>query len=160
MDEYTIYCTPEQTRKALQLGAPIMTVKSIRTKNTILSDDVIECDEDTFTYVVHPTVEQMIGWLRSKGFRFKIDELSDTIVAYKVTFGYWYRNGQSSNPKEATLDVIDIALEYLSKKKVITEHPTSEIVHNILRDILHFEQHHEKSEGITQYIRNKYEKHI
>lgn len=46
------------------------------------------------------------------------------------------------------------------KKKSPINYTTSEIVHNILRDILHFEQHNEKSEGITQYIRNKYEKYI
>lgn len=42
----------------------------------------------------------------------------------------------------------------------MNEYITSEIIHNILRDILHFEQHYEKSEGITQYIRNKYEKYL
>lgn len=117
MNRYTIYCTPEQTRKALELGAPITTIKSIRTKDTILSDDVIDYDEDTFTYVVSPTAEEMIGWLRGQGFRFKIEELSDTITAYRTTFGYWYRCGQSSNPKGATLAIIDNALDYLRKIK-------------------------------------------
>lgn len=37
---------------------------------------------------------------------------------------------------------------------------TGDVVHNMLRDILHYEQHHEKSEGITQFIKNKYEKYI
>lgn len=67
-------------------------------------------------------------------------------------------------------DVLDemktIIYSHLTKSTQINEeepsinYTTSEIVHNILRDILHFEQHHEKSEGITQYIRNKYEKYI
>lgn len=102
MNIYTIYCTEAQTKKALELGAPII-------KRYNRFDDFTECILD------NPTAEQMIEWLRSKGFRFKIDELSDTITAYRVTFGYWYKVGQSSNPKGATFAVIDAALDYLNR---------------------------------------------
>lgn len=102
MNKYTIPCTSEQTKKALKLGAPII-------KRYNRFDDFTECILD------HPTTKQMIGWLRSKGFRFKIDELSNTITAYRVTFGYWYKVGQSSNPKGAIFAVIDAALEYLNR---------------------------------------------
>lgn len=45
-------------------------------------------------------------------------------------------------------------MEY-DKSKLVS----NTIISNMIRDILHFEQHHEKSEGITQYIRNKYERY-
>lgn len=104
MKEFTIRCTLEQTKRALALGAPIE----------------IECFSTTTEdhwYEVVPTTEQMIGWLRSQGFRFKIEELSDTVVAYRATFGYWYKCGQRNNPKGATHAVIDAALKYLENMK-------------------------------------------
>lgn len=78
MDRYKIPCTAEQTKKALELGAPIRTIKSIRTKGTILSDDVIEYDENTFTYVTTPTAEQMIGFILEAGRGYSTD-LSELI---------------------------------------------------------------------------------
>lgn len=117
MEEYEIRCTQEQTRKALELGVPIEYIDA----NTIFGKPkpkhsfYVEVPYKYYRYYLLPTAQQMIGFLRSKGFRFKIDELSDTIVAYRVTFGCWFENGQSSNPKGATLAVIDAALEYLSK---------------------------------------------
>lgn len=108
MDKYTIYCTTEQTKKALELGAPIQ----FASINDIRLGRYIEVEGNNEAYEI-PTAEQMIGWLRSKGFRFKIDEWSDTIVAFGVTFHCWYIYGQSSNPKGATLAAIDAALDYL-----------------------------------------------
>lgn len=114
MDRYTINCTPEQTKKALELGAPI-------DHSGVPFEDLESLGYSEYyksiIYGIIPTAEEMIGWLRSKGFRFKIDELSDITPAYRVKFGYWYRNGQSSNPKEATLAAIDAALEYLINNK-------------------------------------------
>ena len=109
MDNFTLHCTEEQTKKALELGAPIeyANIVDIRAKRFVNSD--------TGVYKI-PTAEEMIGWLRSKGFRFSIEELSATIVAYRASYGYWYKCGQSSNPKGATFNVIDAALEYLSLK--------------------------------------------
>lgn len=110
MNEYTTYCNPRQTEEAMRLGAPIERTEilgDIINKKYILENNVA---------TIVPTAEQMIGWLRSKGFRFKIEELSDTIVAYRATFGCWYKCGQSSNPKGATLAVIDAALDFLKRK--------------------------------------------
>lgn len=118
MNNYTIYCTNEQTKKAFELGAPIRTVKSIRTKDTILSDDVIEYDENTFTYVVSPTAEQMIGWLEEKLQEIYVSHISDgwyyslIITTYEVIP---FSIGQKTfkTRKDATLAAIDAALNYL-----------------------------------------------
>lgn len=120
MNKYTIPCSEEQTKKAFKLGAPIKR----RSDNYDLSNRYFRLKlhlgkygGTRYYYVEIPTTEQMLGWLRSQGFRFKIEELSDTIVAYRATFGYWYKCGQSSNPKGATHAVIDDALGFLSKIK-------------------------------------------
>lgn len=112
MGRYTLYCTKAQTKMALNLGAPITTIKSKRTKDTILSDDVIKYDEDTFTYVVSPTTEQMIGFLRDKGFRFHFDDITNF---WRIVFNLEIIAKGYSETKE--LDAIDAALEYLSKNK-------------------------------------------
>lgn len=111
MNRFTTSCTEEQTRKALELGAPII-ADTQEIKFASLNGLPFDVDR-----VVIPTTEQMLGWLRSQGFRFKIEELSDTIVAYRATFSNWYKCGQSNTPNGATHAVIDIALGFLSKIK-------------------------------------------
>lgn len=131
MNKYTIYCTSQQTKKALKLGAPISTVKSRRTKDTVISDDVIEYDDATFTYIDCPTAEQMIGWLEEQGIHIKIDcegslnyvvqlqfihspkDLDVINKSYKGIIGH---RGFPSR-KEATLAAINTALEYLTNSK-------------------------------------------
>lgn len=100
IDDYTVYCTEAQTKKALELGAPI------------------EYDSELPSIVLCPTAEQMIGWLRSKGFRFKITEFEEGTL-WKVAHGDWFdfSDDDGVNPKEATLAAIDAALEYLMNKK-------------------------------------------
>lgn len=112
MYKYTIFCTEEQTKKALELGAPIdkdMYAPIIRYEQPWYCID----KEKSFAYHI-PTAEQMIGWLRSKGFRFKITEFEEGTL-WKVAHGDWfdfsYNDGIS--PKEATLAAIDAALGYL-----------------------------------------------
>lgn len=104
MDRYQIYCTPKQTRKALELGAPIITVchnyhGSIVTGTMMMGNDLI--------YI--PTAEQMIGFLRSKGFRFHFDDATTfwrTIYDVELIADGWDEN------KELT--AINSALEYLT----------------------------------------------
>lgn len=61
ISDYTIYCTPEQTKKALELGVPIEK-KEIQVcdnaKNFFWHDDF---------YYNYPTAEEMIGWLEEQG---------------------------------------------------------------------------------------------
>lgn len=103
--DYTIYCTTEQTKKALELGAPIeeFNVSSIK-------------GQKSYNY---PTAEQMIGWLEEQ-------EDIDLISICKSSFGDWdyfifsktaeiaVHARVYDSRKEATLAAIDAALEYLS----------------------------------------------
>ena len=103
INEYTIYCTEEQTKKALELGAPI--------GNGHYYDKI--CIINTIDYAT-PTTEQMIGWLNDKSLQ----------VTIRFRGCSWYYNIMSnydvlsigedvSSRKEATLAAIDTALEYL-----------------------------------------------
>lgn len=105
MKEYTIYCTPSQTKKALELGAPIISIPF----------GAYFCTPDNyFIYndfaIEEPTTEQMINWLEKKGFYFRLDtsgcsvEIDFNCIIEKVNVPR----------KEATLAAIDVALEYLT----------------------------------------------
>lgn len=114
MDRYTIYCTEEQTVKAIELGAPIKEIaypeqneKYIRT--------------DHYRLYAIPTADQMIGWLE--------DGLLEEVHIEQDIDGLWsyiiYGNGNDlfgiSNlyptRKEATIAAIDAALEYIENLK-------------------------------------------
>lgn len=117
MELYTIYCTEEQTKKALKLGAPIETYKPI-----IINSKA----GGSFTTPTIETVtaEQMIGWLEEQGILVLIDPSQDKFFGtycLKREDGYWlnriFLEGLYSSRKEATLSAIDAALEYLSGNK-------------------------------------------
>lgn len=108
MERYTCYCTEAQTKKALELGAPIE-------KHYKGTDGLTRYYKD-----VIPTAEQMIGWLL---------ERIDDINIIKAESGTWLfilypenthihqlKYGFSTR-QEATLAAIDAALEYLSRNK-------------------------------------------
>lgn len=113
MKEFTIYCTPEQTRKALELGVPL---------NSCYHNDDFQntIKIGSLHYVEIPTAEQMMGWLRTKGFGFGITEYIDHVF-WRVANDHderWYiSDDKLTDTKEATLAAIDAALEYLSKNK-------------------------------------------
>lgn len=91
MNKYTIYCTKEQTSKALELGAPIYELDNEETMKERMSCEVgfnatfpscgcfdnysnkeeypditiIEVEGVKYAYVI-PTAEQMQGWLTDK----------------------------------------------------------------------------------------------
>lgn len=113
MNEYTIRCTEEQTKKALALGAPIELESEYYhpTENDFKLNEPIPCESFAmgYHYAKCPTAEQMIGFLRSKGIKFHFD---DGTMYWKVTnksrlIGY----GWSEEKKE--LAAIDAALNYL-----------------------------------------------
>ena len=58
MDRYTIYCTEEQTKKALELGAPI-------------ESEYIELICKSF--LIYPTAEQMIGFILDSDKGYAVD---------------------------------------------------------------------------------------
>lgn len=111
ISDYTIYCTPEQTMKALELGATIIDGHYYHKICIINNNDYAT-----------PTAEQMIGFLLDNG-------ITDMVISRKKnphTFGFniWYgMNGliqeeiQYPSRPEATLAAIDAALDYLTNNK-------------------------------------------
>ena len=69
MEKYTIYCTEAQTKKALELGAPIQTIKK---------------PQYSVGLIAKVTAEQMIGWLEEQGIYFHINTCG---VAVEIDFG-------------------------------------------------------------------------
>lgn len=114
MNRYTIYCTSEQTKKALELGAPI---------DYCLNQ--FDIDDSVFIgyvknsrarqYAVLPTAEQIIGWLEEQHPIDHIDVYKQATtwnsVVYMSTLERRSKKGTSR--QEAILAAIDVALEYL-----------------------------------------------
>ena len=98
MDQYIISCTEEQTKKALDLGAPI--------DNRWIGKDP------------NPTAEQMMGWIEEQGLSFSIYQPNTwsydihELPIKPIDFGSNY-----DSRKEATLAAIDAALGYLNSNK-------------------------------------------
>lgn len=130
ISDYTIYCTPAQTRRAIELGVPIE-----KLVNHPIDKEI--CDKYHFLVIDgicynNPTAEQMMGWLRKEHkIHTRIDcEGSENYVvqlqfinsskdidvencSYKGIIGH---KGYPSEP-EAILAAIDAALEYLINNK-------------------------------------------
>lgn len=117
MSDYSLYCTEEQTKKALELGAPIQyaSIKDIGLERYVYVGD---------KWYTFPTTEQMIGWLEDgKIKKIRIDSLS-----YEDHEEWFYSifdmennnisfNRNYNSRKEATLAAIDAALDYLTNNK-------------------------------------------
>lgn len=110
MNDYTIYCTEEQTKKALELGAPI--------KMTLLEGNQLR--------PIQPTAEQMLGWLEEMNIKcfiipdiYKDDSYNIQINDKLVTTGHSQYNYPLTydTRQEAIIAVIDAALEYSSNQK-------------------------------------------
>lgn len=109
MSDYTIFCTREQTYKAIELGAPI-------TKDAGAG----------FRYeeFPNPTAEQMIGWLRGKGVSAKANALSwddehnyaPFFQVHEIKSRRELLFGWRKSYEEATLAAIDAALDYLEQQ--------------------------------------------
>lgn len=111
MNIYSIFCTEEQTKKAIALGAPIEEANSINEpKHWVAIDNT--------TYKV-PSAEQMIGWLEQNPRISDIDiyRSGSTYWSFYVTkfCGIIESKKEYLSRKEATLAAIDAALEYLVK---------------------------------------------
>ncbi len=116
MNKYTILCTPEQTKKALELGAQIAIYG-----NGEMSAEIAKKYNFTpingVTYII-PTAEQMIGWLEEQGLTsIEITFCKESKWMFEI-FGEIYDYGAPYfSRKEATLAAIDAALDYLLKAK-------------------------------------------
>lgn len=116
MNQYTIHCTEEQTKKALELGAQIVILPNYTEYRVF---PLVKCKDGNERPCVIPTSEQMIGWLETQGLFITIDKSDGGHIFYKIRKGNKYIcewNSFSSRP-EATLAAIDAALEYLINKK-------------------------------------------
>lgn len=116
LSDYTIYCTKAQARKARELGASIE-VKTIEEAPKDWQGKAFFTG--MATCAKYPTAEQMIGWLEEQ------ESIKSIVVDKTDCWQYviWGSNGNviwcDTNFKsrlEATLAVIDTALEYLSNK--------------------------------------------
>lgn len=118
MEKYTIKCTCEQTKKALELGAPIR-------KKAYPIEILDKC------YLINhkgqvriiPTAEEMINWLEEQG-------IFIDYVRVMGRYGYrllqLYENGERNlhiqqqdfnTHKDVVLSAIDSALNYLIESK-------------------------------------------
>lgn len=115
MNRFTIYCTEEQTKRALELGAPIFTAPYFSQVLYEIHNFFVK-DETAYYF---PTAEQMICWLEKKGILISITACNtpdNPIYNYSINRGEesW---STFSTRKEATLAAIDAALDYLIQLK-------------------------------------------
>lgn len=110
MNRYTIYCNESQTKKAIELGAPIQEVHTVNNYGIT-----------TAWKRINPTAEQMFGWLEEQGLNINIahnpfDEVK--IIVIKCSSYTEIVNTKWNKSRiNATLEAIDMALEYLMKSK-------------------------------------------
>ena len=117
MDEFTIWCTEEQTKLALELGASINTTSVPWYNHPFDYKYWAKVNiQGNFYSAKIPTAEQMIGWLEGQG---GIEE----ITVCKTGMWIWGKNHtlidgglNYSSRQESSLAAIDAALEYLKTK--------------------------------------------
>lgn len=113
MNRFEIYCTAEQTKKALELGAPIREIDYPK-------DNQEYIQTNNLRFYLIPTASQMLGWLEEQGLCIDADWTWDG----RVTMWVWdntekervYTSNTDSR-QEATLAAVDAALDYLIKNK-------------------------------------------
>lgn len=138
LSDYTIYCTEEQTKKVLELGAPIAFdtyYSSIGIENAISGRNKNEYvlvynphrhDDYLCKVLTIPTAEQLIGWLEEQGvwIHFCKPNQRPELLSYSISnmgnpFRRVFIGGEFPTRKKATLAAIDAALEYLSNNNLI-----------------------------------------
>lgn len=135
MNRYKIPCTEEQTKKALELGAPILLLpEEFYTEEEHFRMEI----EGNNAYVILPTAEEMIGWLEDQGMFIDVScdnseyvwSVWTTIGSSNISFGDEFDSESFvprsfvedndgviiSSRKEAILSAIGAALEYLTNK--------------------------------------------
>lgn len=127
ISDYTIYCTSEQTKKALELGASITKEQSSLEMYQCVRTDEKDSITGQPVWLIPPTAEQMIGWLEVQGLTFEVI-MACKKIAY---FTLWRIDDKGAHPiigrsdsdypsrKEATLKAIDLALDYLNNNGLI-----------------------------------------
>ena len=115
MNRYTLYCTEGQTKKALELGAPIKVTKRLAP----LVNRKYITDLNNYTATIIPTAEQMILWLDEQKINVHINMCMNGECSWYIVVPDYYVSSVYTciSRKEAILVAIDAALDYLSKKK-------------------------------------------
>lgn len=126
ISDYLILCTEAQTKKALELGAPIEYANNF---NAYLPHEMIdfvgESGKMECAQFVIPTAEEMTGWLEKKNVYCDVFpiETYNVLTAFAFRIYKYNKRGFESNVveyksrKEAILASIDAALEYLENLK-------------------------------------------
>lgn len=126
MNRYTIYCTEEQTKKALELGAPIKINyhPPFNGENFMwLSPPADAIAWNNSTNCLIPTAEEMIGWLEEQKIFVDIAPCFDISCSWRIESKSYNKYEYTSDikvcktRKEATLAAIDAALDYLIYKQ-------------------------------------------
>ena len=126
MKRYTIYCTEEQTKKALYLGAPIDNCPIMFAPEGIPKYERQLRDGRWIAFPC-PTAEQMMGWLMDKlqittwhiNYFPTAEKYGYTIIARDVVIEQGRRaltKDLYDSHNKATLAAIDVVLDYLSNK--------------------------------------------
>lgn len=121
MNDYTCHCTEEQTRRAYKLGAPIRKITNIFNVDNgeqFYRDNLLYVCMGDFCCVI-PTTQQMIGWLREKGFWIYVKRYWQ----YNTFYACIEKQGlvriectdDFEKPEQAERAAIDAALDYLEK---------------------------------------------
>ena len=123
MNNYTIYCTPEQTKKAFKLGAPLHVIEATE-EPQIKAINIIANGRHKEEYTLvdnmlinNPTAEQLVSWLEleENGFNFELTRDYAILEHDKIgTMGMY-----EMPRKESALVAIDCALEYLANNNLI-----------------------------------------
>lgn len=134
MEEFTIYCTVEQTRRAFKLNAPIKHYSPYTTgpgTNICLVKDLYEWDNADITCddrLIIPTAEQMKNWLK-RVHKISIHLYEWDFWEYDMSYnGQCYDGVFYKTEEEALLAAIDVALDILEDEKNKTT-PKEDISH-------------------------------
>lgn len=125
MEKYTIYCTQEQTKRALELGASIYTTNEHLYNHPMCGRYWAKVEIQGNGYSARiPAAEQLIGWLEERGILVDVSAafLHTNTPSYLYRIGFRFNDYVSNaidypSRKEATIAAIDAALDYLSKNK-------------------------------------------
>lgn len=115
MNRYTIYCTEAQTKKAVELSAPV----------EICNERIINIPPRVYIKNKHewyklPTAEQMLLWLEENNIHVCImtHDLGTCGFCYDFEINdFLYPEIVKKSRREATIAAIDAALEFLSNNK-------------------------------------------
>lgn len=112
MKRYTLFCTDEQTKNALELGAPISSRNSI-----IVPPRWVEINGAVYE---SPTAEQMTMWLEEKEITYFLDvpdKLWDFVLYDKDSYIRSCEGDGYPSIQEVIIAAIDAALDYLKTKE-------------------------------------------